>query len=49
MDILFYILIVYIGIGAIKAIGHINSGRVGRMGYGVTFIFITLLWPIFAR
>lgn len=39
--------IIYLIIGAILAIRHISSGKVGEVGKLGTFVACTLLWPAF--
>lgn len=49
MDLFLIAAAIYLVIGAIKAISHINSGRVGTEGVLVTFLFVTVAWPIVGR
>ena len=46
MDLFLIVTGIYLLVGAVKAINHLNSGRVGTEGPLVTFITVTLLWPI---
>jgi hypothetical protein len=46
MDTLFWIVGIYLLVGVFKALGHLGSGKVGLQGPLVTFITVTLLWPI---
>ena len=41
-----WILGIYLLIGVFKALGHLGSGKVGLQGPLVTFITVTLLWPV---
>lgn len=46
MELLIRVMIIYFVIGLYKAINHIGSGRVGTKGPLITFITVTLLWPV---
>jgi hypothetical protein len=46
METLSWLVGIYIVIGVFKAFGHLGSGKVGLQGPLVTFIAVTLLWPV---
>jgi hypothetical protein len=46
METLSWLVGIYIVIGVFKALGHLGSGKVGLQGPLVTFIAVTLLWPV---
>jgi hypothetical protein len=46
MDIFWWALVIYLVIGVLKALNHLGSGRQGAAGPLVTFIAMTLLWPV---
>jgi hypothetical protein len=45
MDILMWVIAIYLVIGLIKAINHVGSGRMGTSGPLVALITVTFLWP----
>ncbi len=45
MDLLLVIVGIYLVVGVVKALRHLNSGRVGTEGPLATFIAVALLWP----
>jgi hypothetical protein len=46
METFTWVLGIYLLIGVFKALGHLGSGKVGLQGPLVTFITVTLLWPV---
>jgi hypothetical protein len=45
MDLLLWVIAIYLVIGWFKAINHIGAGRMGTSGPLVTLITVTFLWP----
>jgi hypothetical protein len=46
VNLLLLLAVIYLVVGVYKAAAHINSGRFGTSGPLVSFIAVTLLWPI---
>lgn len=47
MEIVLWMIVIYLAIGLFKAIRHLGSGKVGAWGSLATLIGITFLWPFF--
>ena len=45
MELLLIVVSIYFVVGAVKAVNHIASGRVGTEGKVMTFLFVTFAWP----
>lgn len=46
MEWYWWVLVIYVAIGAMKALNHLGTGRCGAKGPGATFVAITLFWPL---
>jgi hypothetical protein len=47
MEILKYIVLLYLAIGVYRALRQIRMGRYGTKGKLPTFFVVTLTWPLF--
>jgi uncharacterized membrane protein (DUF2068 family) len=47
MEIVLWMVVIYLAIGLFKAIRHLGSGKVGAWGPFATLVATMLFWPFF--